>query len=85
MSAVELPQPVAECLAAAAAERGMTVDELAAETIAARFGPRRRKLSFAAVGSSKVEGGAAHAKELLEEGGFGIDSAACRYRATRGG
>jgi len=38
MSTVELPEPVAECLAAAAAERGMTVDELAAETIAARFG-----------------------------------------------
>lgn len=38
MSTVELPEPVAQCLAAAAAKRGMTVDELAAETIAARFG-----------------------------------------------
>jgi len=38
MSTVELPEAVVERLAAAAAERGMTVDELAAETIADRFG-----------------------------------------------
>ena len=38
MSTVELPDSVAQCLAAAAAKRGMTIDELAAETIAARFG-----------------------------------------------
>lgn len=57
------------------ADRGMTVDELAAETIAARFGPKRRKLIFAAIGSQETARGGAHAKELLEEGGFGIDSA----------
>ena len=38
MSTVELPEPVAQCLAAAAAKRGITVDELATQTIAARFG-----------------------------------------------
>jgi len=38
MSTVELPEPVAERLAAAAAKRGMSVDELATETIVARFG-----------------------------------------------
>lgn len=75
MSTVELPEPVAERLAAAAAERGMTVDELAAETIAARFGPRRRKLMFAAAGASTSGRTAADAEELLEEGGFGTDSA----------
>ena len=75
MSTVELPEDVAACLAAAAAERRMTVDELAAEVLAARFGPRRRTLSFAGIGSVEVERGGAHAEELLEEGEFGIDSA----------
>ena len=75
MSTIELPEPVADCLAAAAAERGMTADELAAETIAARFGPRRRKLLFAAAGTSTSGRTADEAEVLLEEGGFGIDSA----------
>jgi hypothetical protein len=75
MSTIELPDDVAAALAAAATERGMTVDQLAAETLAARFGPRRRVLSFAAIGSAEVERGGAYSEELLEEGGFGIDSA----------
>lgn len=41
MSTVELPESVAVRLAAAAADRGMTADQLAAETIAARFGDDR--------------------------------------------
>lgn len=75
MSAIELPEPVAKCLAEAAVERGISADELAAEVIAARFGPRRRTLSFAAAGSSTSGRGGAEAEEMLEEGGFGIDSA----------
>jgi len=75
VSTVELPDDVIAALAAAAAERGMTVDELAAKTLAATFGPRRRVLSFAAIGSAEVDRGGAHSEELLEEGGFGIDSA----------
>lgn len=75
MSTIELPDDIAAALAEAAAERGVTVDELAAETLSARFGPRRRVLSFAAIGSVEVERGGAHSEELLEEGGFGTDSA----------
>jgi hypothetical protein len=74
MSTVELPEDVAACLAAAAAERGLTIDELAAETLAAQFGPRRRVVSFAAAGASTSGRSAAEAEEMLEEGGFGIDS-----------
>ena len=77
MSAVELPAEILACLTEAAAERGMTADELAAEVIAARFGPRRRTLSFAGAGASDSGRSAAEAEEILEEDGFGIDSADC--------
>lgn len=75
MSTIELPDDIAAALAAAAAERGVSVDELAAETIESRFGPRRRTLTFAAAGSSTTGRTAAEAEELLDEGGFGTDSA----------
>ena len=77
MSIIELPDDVAAALAAAAAERGMSTDELAAEALAARFGPKRRALSFAGAGSSTTGRTAAEAEaeQLLEKGGFGIDSA----------
>ncbi len=75
MSTIELPDDVAEALATAAAERGMDADELAAEALAERFGPRRRRLSFIGLGSSTSGRTAAEAEALLEEGGFGIDSA----------
>ncbi len=39
MSTIELPDDVAAALAAAAAERDMTADELAAEALAGQFGP----------------------------------------------
>jgi hypothetical protein len=73
VSTIELPDPLAARLAAAAAERGMTADELALEVLTERFGPRR--LSFTAVGHSGSARGGAEADELLAEGGFGIDSA----------
>ena len=75
MSTIELPDDLAAALSAAAEARGITVDELAAETLAARFGPRRRQLSFAAAGSSTSGRSAADAEKMLEEGGFGLDSA----------
>lgn len=74
MSTIELPDDVAAALSAAAAERGVSVDELAAETISARFGPKRRTLSFVAAGRSGSALGGAEAEQLLEEGRFGIDS-----------
>ncbi|MEM9201915.1 MAG: hypothetical protein AAGC53_09650 [Actinomycetota bacterium] len=75
MSTIELPDDVAAALAAAAAERGVSSDDLAAETISARFGPKRRSLSFIAAGRSGTARGGAETEELLEEGGFGVDSA----------
>jgi len=73
---VELPEVVAERLAAEAARRGVSVEDLAVETLVERFGPARRRLSFAAIGSSSTGRRAAEAEELLAEGGFGTDSAA---------
>lgn len=75
MSTIELPDDIAAALAAAAADRGLSVDELAAETISARFGPKRRTLSFVAAGRSGMSQGGAEAEQLLEEGRFGTDSA----------
>ncbi|MFV0526650.1 MAG: hypothetical protein ACK5RL_19375 [Acidimicrobiales bacterium] len=75
MSTIELPDDVAAALAAAAEARGVNVNELAAETISARFGPKRRTLGFVGIGRSGRSRGGAEAEELLEEGGFGIDSA----------
>lgn len=72
---VELPEPLLERLAAEAVRRGITVEDLAVEALSERFGLRRRRLSFAAVGSSTTGRRAAEAEELLAEGGFGIDSA----------
>lgn len=72
---VELPEALAERLAAEAARRGLTVTDLAVEALSERFGPARRRLSFAAIGSSSTGRRAAEAEELLAEGGFGIDSA----------
>ena len=74
MSTIELPDDVAAALAAAANDRGISVDELAAETISARFGPKRRTLSFVAASRSGSARGGAEAEQLLEDGGFGIDS-----------
>lgn len=75
MSTIELPDDIAAALALAADERGMSMDQLAAETLGAEFGPRRRVLSFAAAGSSNSGRTAAESEALLEEGGFGADSA----------
>jgi len=75
MSTIELPDDVAAALAAAAAERGLTVDQLATEALTAQFGPQRRVLSFVAAGASTSGRSAAEAEQMLDEGGFGIDSA----------
>lgn len=78
MSTVHLPDELADRLAAEAARRRISVDELAAETLAARFpqpqsesGPHRR-LAFVAIGASGQTRGGAEADELLAEG-FGRD------------
>lgn len=75
MSTIELPDDVAAALAAEAAKRGVSADELAAETLIAEFGPRRRSLSFAAAGASTSGRSAADAEQMLEDGGFGVDNA----------
>jgi hypothetical protein len=78
MSTVHLPDELADRLAAEAARRGISVDELAAEALAARYpqqrppsGPRRH-LAFVAIGASGQTRGGAEADELLAEG-FGRD------------
>jgi hypothetical protein len=64
---------VAEALAAEAARRGQTADELATALLAAQL-PKvpRRRLTFAAAGASTSGRGAAEADEMLAEG-FGRD------------
>jgi len=75
---LHLDGAVAEALAAEAARRGQTADQLAADLLAADLlaaqlprAPRRR-LAFAAVGASTSGRGAAEADEMLAEG-FGRD------------
>jgi len=72
---VHLDDPVAGALAAEAARRGQTADQLAADLLSAQLpkpvSPRRR-LTFAAVGESTSGRGAAEADEILAEG-FGRD------------
>jgi plasmid stability protein len=78
MSSVHLPDELVDRLAVEAARRGISVDALAAETLAAAFdqpgvpnGPRRH-LAFVAIGASGQARGGAEADELLAEG-FGRD------------
>lgn len=71
---VELPEALAARLRTEANARGLSVEDVAVEALNEHFGPRR-KLSFAAAGSSTSGRDAADAEALLAEGGFGIDSA----------
>ena len=75
MSRIEIPESVLERVAAAAAEKGLTTDELAAQVLAERFKPRRRTLRFGAAGASTSGRTAGEAEDLLTEGGFGVDNA----------
>jgi hypothetical protein len=70
---LHLDDAVAEALAAEAARRGQTADELAAALLAAQLPtiPRRR-LAFAAAGESTSGRSAEDADEMLAEG-FGRD------------
>lgn len=75
---VNLPDDLAARLAAEAARRGVGVDEVAAEVLAAhlppaRFGrPAGRRLAFAGIGASTSGRRAADADDMLAEG-FGRD------------
>lgn len=73
---VNVPDDVARRLEAAAAERGVTVEELAAEVLTDNVPdvsgvPRRRHLSFAGIGASKH--GISHQVDELLADGFGRD------------
>ena len=73
---VNVPDDVARRLEAAAAARGVTVEELAAEVLTdhvpdVEAAPRRRHLSFAAIGASKH--GISHQVDELLADGFGRD------------
>jgi hypothetical protein len=72
---LHLDGAVAEALAAEAARRDQTADELAAALLAAQLrkpATAHRHLSFAAVGESTSGRGAAEADEMLTDG-FGRD------------
>jgi hypothetical protein len=72
---LHLDDAVAAALAAEAARRGQTADQLAATLLAAQLAQPaavHRRLSFAAVGASSSGRNAAEADEMLAEG-FGRD------------
>ena len=73
---VNVPDDVARRFEVAAAERGVTVEELAAEVLSDHVPEvgdvrRRRKLSFAGIGASKH--GITHQIDELLADGFGRD------------
>jgi len=69
---LHVPEEVGARLSAEASRRGMTVDELSAQLLAAGLDKPRRHLAFAAIGASGSGRGGAQADELLAEG-FGRD------------
>lgn len=71
---LDLPEPVLTRLEAEARDRGVRVEDLAAEVLAGHVGVRRR-LRFVAAGASTSGRRAADAKQILIDDGFGIDSA----------
>ena len=73
---VNVPDDVARRLVAAATARGVTVEELAAEVLTDHVpdvgtAPRRRQLSFAGIGASRL--GISHRVDELLADGFGRD------------
>jgi hypothetical protein len=71
---LQVPEDLASRLAAEASRRGMSVEELSAELLAAGLDQpaRRRHLAFVGIGASGSGRGGAQADELLAEG-FGED------------
>lgn len=65
---IEVDDEVAKRIAEAAADRGVAPEDVAGEAVTEKFAPQRRRLAFAAVGSSGSSRGAAQADELLGEG-----------------
>ena len=73
---LNVPDDVARRLQSAAAARGVTVEELAAEVLTDHVpdigaAPRRRHLSFAGIGTSRH--GISHQVDELLADGFGRD------------
>lgn len=64
---VEVDEDVAGRVAAAATERGMAPEALAAEVLAEQFGPQRR-LGFVSLGRSSSGRRASEDEDLLAEG-----------------
>jgi plasmid stability protein len=72
---VHLPDELAAALAAEAARRGQTTDEVASDLLATQLSSpgTRRRLAFVGVGSSTSGGNAADADDMLAEE-FGRDT-----------
>ena len=64
---VEVEEEVATRVAAAAAERGLAPEALAAEVLAEQFGPKR-KLGFVSLGRSTSGRLASEDEDMLAEG-----------------
>jgi hypothetical protein len=64
---IEVPDDVAERIAAAAAERGVAAEELVGEMAVEQF-PPRRKLGFASLGRSTSGRHASEDEDMLAEG-----------------
>ena len=64
---IEVPDDVAERIAAAAAERGVATEQLVGEMAAEQF-PPLRKLGFASLGRSTSGRRASEDEEMLAEG-----------------
>ncbi len=64
---IEVPDDVAERVAAVAAERGVAPEQLAGEALVEQF-PARRKLGFVSLGSSASGRTAAEDEDMLAEG-----------------
>ena len=65
---LHVPAELAGRLEAEASRRGLSVDELSAQLLAAGLQGKRRHLAFVGIGSSGSARGGAQAEEMLAEG-----------------
>ena len=72
---IEVPEPLASRLAVEAEAGGMSVAQVVLDTLTERFGPARRRLSFASMGASTAGRRASDAERILSDEGFGTDGA----------
>lgn len=72
---IEVPEPLASRLAVEAEAGGVSVAQVVFDALTERFGPGRRRLSFASMGASTSGRRASDADRILSDEGCGTDSA----------